>query len=59
MYPVDGATVAPNMDERGGYHDDYLGVRRPPRVGHAEMPVGKWPQRRSWLRALASAAWTR
>lgn len=22
MYPVDGATIAPNMDERGGYHDD-------------------------------------
>lgn len=22
MYPVDGATMAPNMDERGGYHDD-------------------------------------
>jgi GNAT superfamily N-acetyltransferase len=22
MYPVDGATMAPNMDERGGFHDD-------------------------------------
>jgi portal protein/ParB-like nuclease family protein len=22
MYPVDGATIAPNMDERGGFHDD-------------------------------------
>lgn len=22
MYPVDGATIAPNMDQRGGYHDD-------------------------------------
>lgn len=22
LYPVDGATIAPNMDERGGYHDD-------------------------------------
>jgi hypothetical protein len=22
MYPCDGATFAPNMDERGGYHDD-------------------------------------
>jgi hypothetical protein len=22
VYPVDGATIAPNMDERGGYHDD-------------------------------------
>lgn len=22
LYPVDGATIAPNMDERGGYHAD-------------------------------------
>lgn len=22
MYPVDGATMSPNRDERGGFHDD-------------------------------------